>query len=99
MDWLTDPNLLMSLLTLTVLEVVLGIDNIIFIAILAAKLPESQRPRARLVGLGGAMFMRVALLFAMPPPARRATLRLDEARADAYLPTSSRSTQTVRTCT
>jgi predicted tellurium resistance membrane protein TerC len=65
MDWLTDPNLLISLLTLTVLEVVLGIDNIIFIAILTAKLPESQRPTARLVGLGGAMFMRVALLFAI----------------------------------
>ena len=65
MDWLADPNVLISLLTLTVLEIVLGVDNIIFIAILTAKLPESQRPRARLVGLGAAMFMRVALLFAI----------------------------------
>jgi predicted tellurium resistance membrane protein TerC len=52
----------LALTTLTVMEIVLGIDNIIFISILAGKLPESQRDRARLLGLSLAMFMRVALL-------------------------------------
>ena len=51
-----------SLLTLTALEVVLGIDNIIFISILSSKLPEAQRPRARRLGLGAALFMRLGLL-------------------------------------
>ena len=53
---------ILALLTLTGLEIVLGIDNIIFIAILVGRLPESQRKSARLLGLGLAMFMRVALL-------------------------------------
>ena len=65
MEWLTDPNVWIALLTLTVLEVVLGIDNVIFIAILAGKLPEEQRERARVVGLGAAMIMRVLLLLAI----------------------------------
>jgi predicted tellurium resistance membrane protein TerC len=65
MEWLTDPNIWIALLTLTVLEIVLGIDNVIFIAILAGKLPEKQRDRARVVGLGAAMFMRIALLLAI----------------------------------
>ncbi len=65
MDWVADPNVLISLLTLIVLEIVLGVDNIIFIAILTEKLPESKRPTARLLGLGAAMVMRVALLFAI----------------------------------
>ena len=65
MDWLADPNVLISLFTLVVLEVVLGVDNIIFITILTGKLPEEQRPTARLLGLGAAMLMRVALLFAI----------------------------------
>jgi predicted tellurium resistance membrane protein TerC len=65
MEWLTDPNIWIALLTLTVLEVVLGIDNVIFIAILAGKLPESQRDRARIVGLGAAMIMRILLLLAI----------------------------------
>ncbi|HJO03000.1 MAG TPA: TerC family protein [Acidobacteriota bacterium] len=65
MDWLADPSVPISLLTLTVLEVVLGVDNVIFIAILTDKLPESERPRARMMGLGAAMVMRVALLFAI----------------------------------
>lgn len=56
---------LIALLTLTALEIVLGIDNVVFISILAGKLPEAQRPRARFVGLGLAMVMRVALLLAV----------------------------------
>ncbi|MFM9996451.1 MAG: TerC family protein [Phycisphaerales bacterium] len=51
-----------ALLTLTVLEIVLGIDNIVFISILTGKLPEHQRPRARFIGLAGAMVMRILLL-------------------------------------
>jgi CBS domain containing-hemolysin-like protein len=61
-EQLLDPTILLGLLTLVVLEVVLGIDNLIFIAILADKLPEKQRDRARVVGLSLAMFMRLALL-------------------------------------
>lgn len=56
---------LVALLTLTVLEIVLGIDNIVFISILSGKLPEEQRARARFLGLGAAMVGRVALLFAI----------------------------------
>ena len=62
MDWLADPQIWISLLSLTALEVVLGIDNLIFIAILANKLPERQRDRARKLGLALALFMRLALL-------------------------------------
>ena len=65
MAWLTDPQLWVAFVTLTVLELVLGIDNIIFIAILAGKLPPAQQPRARTLGLGLAMLMRIALLFAL----------------------------------
>jgi predicted tellurium resistance membrane protein TerC len=61
-DWMTSADGWLALTTLTVMEIVLGIDNIIFISILAGKLPESQRDRARLLGLSLAMFMRVALL-------------------------------------
>ena len=57
-----DPTVWLGLLTLIVLEIVLGIDNLIFIAILADKLPERQRDRARVIGLALAMFMRLALL-------------------------------------
>jgi len=63
MDWITDPNIWGALITLTVLEIVLGVDNIIFISILSGKLPASQRERARIVGLGAAMIMRILLLF------------------------------------
>lgn len=56
---------LLALVTLTVMEVVLGIDNVVFIAILSGKLPKSQQAKARTVGLGLAMLMRVALLFAI----------------------------------
>ncbi len=65
MDWISDPAIWTSLLTLTALEIVLGVDNIVFISILAGKLPEHQRDRARLVGLGGAMIMRILLLFSI----------------------------------
>jgi predicted tellurium resistance membrane protein TerC len=62
MHWLTDPQSWIALLTLTVLEIVLGIDNVIFISILAGKLPPEQRARARRLGLGLAMFIRIGLL-------------------------------------
>ncbi len=62
MELLTNPDVWVALLTLTALEIVLGIDNVIFISILADKLPVNQRKRARLLGLSLAMFMRVALL-------------------------------------
>src|SRR5882672_2425922 len=62
MSWITSPEAWLGLLTLTVLEIVLGIDNIIFISILAGKLPREQQGRARRVGLAGAMVMRIALL-------------------------------------
>ncbi|HLU30432.1 MAG TPA: TerC family protein [Acidimicrobiia bacterium] len=65
MDWITNPDIWLALVTLTVLEIVLGIDNIIFISILSDKLPEAQRARARTVGLGLAMVMRILLLLAI----------------------------------
>jgi len=63
--WITDPQAWIALATLTALEIVLGIDNIIFISILSGRLPKEQRPRARTVGLAGAMVMRVALLLSL----------------------------------
>jgi predicted tellurium resistance membrane protein TerC len=65
MDWLTDPQIWIALATLTFLEIVLGVDNIIFISILSGKLPEAQQARARRIGLLGAMLTRVALLFSL----------------------------------
>jgi predicted tellurium resistance membrane protein TerC len=65
MDWLSDPNAWLGLLTLTALEIVLGIDNIIFISILAGKLPPDQQPKARRLGLLGAFFSRLLLLFSI----------------------------------
>jgi predicted tellurium resistance membrane protein TerC len=65
MAWLSDPQVWMALITLTALEIVLGIDNIIFISIQAGKLPVQQQERARLMGLGLAMFIRIALLFSL----------------------------------
>lgn len=65
-EFLGDPGTwVVALLTLTVLEIVLGIDNIIFISILAGKLPADQQNRARVVGLSLAMFMRIGLLFSL----------------------------------
>lgn len=65
MTWLTSPEAWIALLTLTVLEVVLGIDNIVFISVLAARVRPEQRRAARTLGLAGAMLTRVALLFSI----------------------------------
>jgi predicted tellurium resistance membrane protein TerC len=65
MDFLSTPEAWISLLTLTVLEIVLGIDNIVFISILSGKLPESQQKNARQLGLGLAMITRVLLLLSL----------------------------------
>ena len=65
MDWLLAPDALVGLLTLTVLEIVLGIDNIIFISVLAARLPRAEQPRARRLGLAGAFVSRVLLLLSI----------------------------------
>lgn len=65
MEWITDPQIWISFLTLTVLEIVLGIDNIVFISIQSAKLPVDQQKKARQIGLLLALVMRVALLFSI----------------------------------
>ena len=65
MEWISDPQAWIAFLTLLALEIVLGIDNIIFISILAEKLPAEQQQRARFIGLGLALFIRVALLFSL----------------------------------
>jgi predicted tellurium resistance membrane protein TerC len=65
MDWITSPEIWVSLLTLTVLEIVLGIDNIVFISILSGKLPDNQQKKARQTGLGLAMITRVLLLLSL----------------------------------
>ena len=65
MEWIATPEAWISLATLTVLEIVLGIDNIVFIAIVAGKLPPSQQNRAWRLGLGLAMLSRLALLFSI----------------------------------
>ena len=64
-DWLTEPEAWIALLSLTALEIVLGVDNIIFISILVGRLPAHQRSRARIIGLGLAMVMRIALLLSL----------------------------------
>ena len=73
MEIFTSPELLIALLTLTVLEIVLGVDNVIFISILSGKLPKDQQKRARRVGLMAAMLMRIALLFSLTWMARLTT--------------------------
>lgn len=65
MEFLSNPEIWISLITLTVLEIVLGIDNIIFISILASKLPENQQKKARQLGLALAMITRVLLLLSL----------------------------------
>jgi predicted tellurium resistance membrane protein TerC len=65
MDWLTSPEAWIALLSLTALEIVLGVDNIIFITILVGRLPPEQRRRARVIGLALAMVMRIALLLSL----------------------------------
>ena len=64
-DWIADPNAWLALATLTALEIVLGIDNIIFISILTGKLPEDQQARGRTIGLALAMGMRILLLLSI----------------------------------
>lgn len=64
-EWIADPNAWVALATLTALEIVLGIDNIIFISILVGRLPAAQRDRARTLGIGLAMVTRLALLFSI----------------------------------
>ncbi len=65
MDWITDPNAWIGLVTLSALEIVLGIDNIIFISILSGKLPAQDQPKARRLGLAGAFVTRVLLLLSI----------------------------------
>ena len=64
-DWIASPEGWIALVTLTVLEIVLGVDNIIFISILSGKLPQNQQDKARRIGLLLAMLMRIALLFSI----------------------------------
>lgn len=65
MDWISNPDIWISLVTLSALEIVLGIDNLVFLAILADRLPEAQRPMARRLGLGFALLTRLLLLSAL----------------------------------
>ena len=65
MEWLADPKAWIAFGTLLGLEIVLGVDNIIFITILAGKLPAEQQARARYIGLSLALLIRVALLFSL----------------------------------
>jgi predicted tellurium resistance membrane protein TerC len=65
LNWIADPQAWIALATLTALEIVLGIDNIVFISIIVSKLPAAQRNKARVLGLGLAMFTRIALLFSL----------------------------------
>ena len=65
MEWLLDPQAWLALATLTALEIVLGVDNIIFISILCGRLPERERARARTIGLMLAMLTRLGLLFSL----------------------------------
>ena len=62
MEWVTNPEIWISLVTLTLLEIVLGIDNLVFISILSGKLPPDQQKRARRLGLGLALITRIMLL-------------------------------------
>ena len=64
-DWFASPEAWIALATLTTLEIVLGIDNIIFISILVGRLPEHQRDKGRIIGLTLAMVTRLALLFSI----------------------------------
>lgn len=65
LNWVYEPQAWLALLTLTLLEIVLGVDNIIFLTIVVGRLPAEQRARARRIGLGAAMGMRIALLFSL----------------------------------
>ena len=65
MDWLTDPDIYVGFFTLLALEVVLGIDNVVFLSILSGKLPKNQQGKARRIGLSLALLMRVGLLLTL----------------------------------
>ena len=65
MDWLADPQIWIAFFTLVALELVLGVDNVIFISIMAAKLPVYEQQKARTIGLGLAVFTRILLLFSL----------------------------------
>lgn len=65
LDWFTDPNAWLALTVLIILEIILGIDNIIFLSLVVAKLPKNQQSFARKIGLGCAMMMRILLLFVL----------------------------------
>src|SRR5688572_30119614 len=65
MEWFSDPNAWLGLLTLTALEIILGIDNIIFISILSSKLKPEEQPKARKLGLMGAFVSRMLLLLSI----------------------------------
>jgi predicted tellurium resistance membrane protein TerC len=73
MDWLTSPEVWIALLTLTTLEIVLGIDNLVFISILSGRVPPAQQPRARQLGLAIALGTRVLLLLSIVWVARLTT--------------------------
>ena len=64
-DWITNPEIWISLVTLTFLEIILGIDNLVFISILSGKLPADQQPKARRVGLALALITRILLLMGL----------------------------------
>ncbi len=65
MEWLLNPEILIALVLLTILEIVLGVDNVIFISILSAKLPPRRQRSARRLGLALAMFVRIGLLLSI----------------------------------
>jgi predicted tellurium resistance membrane protein TerC len=65
LDWLTDPDIYIGFFTLLALEVVLGIDNVVFLSIISGKLPTDQQPRARKLGLAIALLMRIGLLLTL----------------------------------
>lgn len=65
MDWITQPELWVALVTLVILELVLGVDNVIFISLLVTKLPMDQRARARSIGIGAAVITRILLLLSL----------------------------------
>ncbi|MEI2827878.1 MAG: hypothetical protein V9F04_16880 [Dermatophilaceae bacterium] len=82
MDWLTDPKVWSALVTLTALEVVLGVDNVIFISILAGKLPAEQQGRARQTGLLLALVTRILLLLSISWIVRLGSQLLSRSLAD-----------------